>query len=33
MDSVEVKSKVGEGTTVRLVKQIEARDETIPRRA
>ena len=33
MDRVEVKSAVGEGTTVRLFKRIEPRDEAVPRRA
>ena len=33
MDGVEVRSRVGEGTTVRLVKQLEAREAALPRRA
>lgn len=33
MDAVEVRSAVGHGTTVRLVKQINARSETFARRA
>lgn len=33
MDSVEVKSAVGAGTTVRLMKQIDARTEMFARRA
>lgn len=33
MDRVEVKSAVGEGTTVRLVKRVPAREEAVPRRA
>lgn len=33
MDAVEVRSAVGHGTTVRLVKQIDARSETFARRA
>ena len=33
MDRVEVKSAVGEGTTVRLVKRVEAREDAVPRRA
>lgn len=33
MDAVEVTSTVGEGTTVRLVKRIEARAEQLARRA
>lgn len=33
MDSVEVRSEVGAGTTVRLVKQIDARAEVFARRA
>ena len=33
MDQVEVKSTVGEGTTVRLIKRVELRDEALPRRA
>ena len=33
MDQVEVKSAVGEGTTVRLIKRVELRDEALPRRA
>ena len=33
MDKVEVKSTVGEGTTVRLVKRMELREEALPRRA
>ena len=33
MDKVEVKSTVGEGTTVRLVKRVETREEALPRRA
>lgn len=33
MDAVEVRSTVGQGTTVRLVKQIDARAETFARRA
>ena len=33
MDDVEVASAVGQGTTVRLVKRIHARDEAVPRRA
>lgn len=33
MDRVEVKSAVGEGTTVRLVKRVPAREEAFPRRA
>lgn len=33
MDAVEVTSAVGEGTTVRLVKRIEARAEQLARRA
>lgn len=33
MDSVEVSSVVGEGTTVRLIKQIDVRDEPLARRA
>ena len=33
MDRVEVKSAPGEGTTVRLVKRVELRDDALPRRA
>ena len=33
MDRVEVKSAVGHGTTVRLVKRIQPREEALPRRA
>ena len=33
MDRVEVKSQVGQGTTVRLVKRVDLRDEAVPRRA
>jgi len=33
MDAVEVRSAVGEGTTVRLVKRVDARTETLARRA
>lgn len=33
MDKVEVKSAVGEGTTVRLIKRVEPREEALPRRA
>lgn len=33
MDAVEVRSAVGHGTTVRLVKQLDARSETFARRA
>ena len=33
MDRVAVKSAPGKGTTVRLYKRIEARDEAVPRRA
>ena len=33
MDSVEVESSPGQGTTVRMVKQIHSRDEAVPRRA
>ena len=33
MDAVEVRSAVGEGTTVRLVKRLGARAETLARRA
>ena len=33
MDRVAVKSTPGKGTTVRLYKRIEARDEAVPRRA
>ena len=33
MDAVEVRSAVGEGTTVRLVKRLDARAETLARRA
>ena len=33
MDAVEVKSAVGRGTTVRLTKRLETRDEALPRRA
>ena len=33
MDRVEVKSTVGEGTTVRLIKRVETREEALPRRA
>jgi stage II sporulation protein AB (anti-sigma F factor) len=33
MDKVEVKSAVGEGTTVRLIKQVRPREEALPRRA
>ena len=33
MDRVEVKSAVGEGTTVRLVKRVQPREEALPRRA
>lgn len=33
MDAVEVRSAVGQGTTVRLVKQMDARAETFARRA
>ena len=33
MDRVEVKSAAGEGTTVRLVKRVEPREDAIPRRA
>ena len=33
MDSVEVRSVVGHGTTVRLVKQINVREDALPRRA
>ena len=33
MDAVEVKSAVGEGTTVRLVKRVEVRDSPLARRA
>ena len=32
MDEVEVKSRLGEGTTVRLVKRIESREAALPRR-
>ena len=33
MDKVEVKSAVGEGTTVRLIKRVLPREEALPRRA
>lgn len=33
MDAVEVQSKPGQGTTVRLVKRMTAREETLARRA
>ena len=33
MDRVEVKSAVGAGTTVRLIKQVTPREEALPRRA
>ena len=33
MDRVEVKSAVGEGTTVRLIKRVQPREEALPRRA
>ena len=33
MDKVEVKSAVGEGTTVRLVKRLDLREEALPRNA
>jgi len=33
MDGVEVKSKPGEGTTVRLVKRLDPREDALPRRA
>ena len=33
MDGVEVKSRVGEGTTVRLIKQLPAGADALPRRA
>lgn len=33
MDQVEVKSAVGEGTTVRLIKRVELREDALPRRA
>ena len=33
MDRVEVKSAVGEGTTVRLIKRVEPREDAVPRRA
>ena len=33
MDAVEVRSAVGEGTTVRLVKRLDTRAETLARRA
>ena len=33
MDGVEVKSKVGEGTTVRLVKRVDIREDALPKRA
>ena len=33
MDRVEVKSAVDEGTTVRLVKRVQPREEALPRRA
>ncbi|MDO4866299.1 MAG: anti-sigma F factor [Clostridia bacterium] len=33
MDSVHVRSAVGQGTTVRLIKHIRLRDEALPRRA
>ena len=33
MDRVEVKSAVGEGPTVRLVKQVDLREEALPRHA
>lgn len=33
MDKVEVKSAVGEGTTVRLVKRVDLREEALPRNA
>lgn len=33
MDSVEVRSVVGHGTTVRLIKQIDVREEPLARRA
>lgn len=33
MDSVEVRSKVGHGTTVRLIKQIDVREESLARHA
>ena len=33
MDGVEVSSKVGEGTTVRLIKQLPPREAALPRRA
>ena len=33
MDRVEVKSTVGEGTTVRLIKRLELREEALPRQA
>jgi len=33
MDAVEVRSAPGEGTTVRLVKQLDARTELFARRA
>ena len=33
MDKVEVKSAVGEGTTIRLIKRVELREDALPRRA
>ena len=33
MDSVHVRSAVGQGTTVRLIKRIRLRDEALPRQA
>ena len=33
MDGVEVRSKVGEGTTVRLVKHVDIREDALPKRA
>lgn len=33
MDRVEVRSAAGEGTTVRLIKRIDLREEALPRRA
>ena len=33
MDRVEVRSIVGEGTTVRLIKRVDVREEALPRRA
>ena len=33
MDSVEVRSEVGKGTTVRLIKRLDARTEAVARHA